>query len=56
MLEAQKLVERASSDIEYVQVAQKNAELILSNVYDMVGWKVTVEWATSKKGIENPAH
>ena len=44
MKEAQALVERAAFQPEYVRIAQDNGELVLKNMYSLVGWEITVQW------------
>lgn len=44
MREAQALIGRAAEDKEYVDIAKKNAELVLHEMYSLVGWDVEIHW------------
>ena len=44
MLQAQKLVEHAVGLPEMRDLARENAEVILKNMYRLVGWEVSVAW------------
>jgi hypothetical protein len=46
MQEAQRLVERAASHSDYVDTAKRNGELILQNMYKLVGWEIAIAWQT----------
>ncbi len=44
MLEAQKLVEHAVNQPEYIKQAKNNAELMLQNMFGFTGWYITIKW------------
>ena len=44
MLEAQKLVEHAVKQPEYIQQAKDNAVVMLQNMLGFTGWYVTIKW------------
>jgi hypothetical protein len=46
MLEAQKLVEFAVHQPEYIKQAKSNAELVLQNILGFSGWYVRIQWAS----------
>lgn len=45
MREAQHLVEFAAKKAEAMQSAKEMCEVVLKNMYGMVGWSIKVEWA-----------
>jgi hypothetical protein len=45
MHHAQELVERAVASAEYSEQAKGTAEAVVTNMYRMVDWQVTVEWS-----------
>lgn len=51
-IKAQRIVERASSEEEYMDQAREQAELIVDNMYRMVGWDVDVVWQGSAETSE----
>ena len=50
MNEAQKLVERAASTDEYITLAKRNAEMLVTLMYNLVDWDVKVVWGDPTLG------
>lgn len=44
MHHAQKLIEFAAADAKYADSSKAQAEVVIRNMYDLVGWQVSVEW------------
>lgn len=61
MLQAQRLVQHAVGLPEMQTLARENAEMLLKQMYRLVGWEVVIEWEepkerpTSPSPLKNPA-
>jgi hypothetical protein len=55
MYHAQKMVEFAVRQPEYINQAKKNAELVLLNIFGFSGWYVTIRWEGDAPKAEAPA-
>lgn len=55
MKEAQALVERAAARGDNVDVARRNAELLVELMYKLVGWTVNVVWDEATEPAAMPA-
>jgi hypothetical protein len=55
MKEAQDLVERAAARSDNVDVARRNAEMLVALMYKLVGWTVNVVWVDETHATTRPA-
>ena len=49
MLQAQRMVEQAANSAENIELARRQAEVILANFFGELGWNVNVTWASPEK-------
>jgi hypothetical protein len=54
MKEAQDLVERAAARSDNVDVARRNAEMLVALMYKLVGWTVDVVWVDETRPATTP--
>jgi hypothetical protein len=55
MLHAQRLVAHVANSDEYIDGAKRSAERIIKTAYQMVDWRVTVQWKESESSEPQPS-